>query len=132
MYVVSPFLFYRLPQGKEFAMKKISIFTAALLIAGGLSFAYAANIDKGKALFESPTLGGGTTGKSCKTCHAGGRNFGADLFERKQLTIMGKKVTDVAAIINVCIEKPLGGTAIDTNGEEMQDLIAYMKTLLVK
>ena len=33
---------------------------------------------------------------------------------------------------NVCIEKPLGGTAIDLQGEEMQDLIAYMKTLVSK
>lgn len=113
-------------------MKKMFILTSAFVIAGGLSLAYAANIDTGKALFESPTLGGGTTGKSCNSCHAGGRNIGVDLFERKQLTIMGKKVIDVAAIINVCIEKPLGGTAIDSKGEEMQDLIAYMKTLLSK
>jgi len=86
-----------------------------------LSLANAGNVDKGKALFESPTLGGGTTGKSCKSCHPGGKNLGGDLFDRKD---------SLAAMVNTCIEKPLGGTAIDPKGEEMQDLLAYMKTLV--
>ena len=35
-------------------------------------------------------------------------------------------------VINICIEKPLGGAAIDTKGQDMKDLIAYMKTLVTK
>jgi len=112
-------------------MKKILVLATALMIAG--TMAHAASADKGKALFESPRLGGGSTGKSCNTCHAGGKGLGKDLFaERKQFTIMGMGKKTLAEVNNVCIEKPLGGKAIDPNGQEMQDLIAYMKTLVTK
>ena len=113
-------------------MKKMVILAAALVTAGTLSLAYAANIDKGKALFENPALGGGTTGKSCNTCHPGGKKLGGDLFDRKKLTIMGMEKNNVEEMVNVCIERPLGGTAIDPQGEEMRDLIAYLKTLVAK
>lgn len=111
-------------------MKKMISLAIALVMAGGLSLAHAADPEKGKALFENPTLGGGTKGKSCKSCHAGGKNLGGDLFERKQHSIMGADKDSLAEVINVCIEKPLGGKAIDPKGEEMQDLIAYMQTLV--
>lgn len=45
---------------------------------------------------------------------------------------MGMEKNSVEEIVNVCIEKPLGGVAIDPAGEEMGDLIAYMKTLVAK
>ena len=102
-------------------MKKVMILTAAVVMAGSLSIAYGANTEKGKALFESPKLGNGTTGKSCLTCHPGGKKLGSDLFERKQLTIMGMEKENIAGMVNTCIEKPLGGTAIDPHGEKMQD-----------
>nr|MBF0223372.1 hypothetical protein [Desulfobulbaceae bacterium] len=113
-------------------MKKMFVLVTAAVMAGGLSLAYGANIDKGKALFESQVFGGGTTGKSCSTCHAGGESLGSDLFERSQFTIMGMSKKSLADVINICIEKPLGGVAIDPDGGEMQDLIAYMKTLILK
>ncbi|MCL7489515.1 MAG: hypothetical protein M8357_15215 [Desulfobulbaceae bacterium] len=112
--------------------EKMFMLATALVMAGTLSLAYAADADKGKALFESPTLGGGTTGKSCQTCHDGGKGLGGDLFDREKLTIMGMEKNNVEEMVNVCIEKPLGGTAIDPQGEEMQDLIAYMKALVSK
>jgi cytochrome c len=101
-------------------------------MAGGLTLSYAASVDKGKALFESPSLGGGTTGKSCMSCHDGGKGLGSDLFERKEFTIMGMEKKSLAEVVNVCIEHPLGGTAIDPQGEEMQDLLAYLQTLVAK
>jgi cytochrome c553 len=115
---------------KEDEMKKTLVLVAALMMAGTL--AYAANADKGKILFESPRLGGGTTGKSCASCHEGGKGLGSDLFERKQFTIMKMEKKTLADVVNVCIENPLGGKAIDPQGQEMQDLIAYMKTLVTK
>ncbi|MBW6521000.1 MAG: hypothetical protein K0A99_08345 [Desulfoarculaceae bacterium] len=111
-------------------MKKTLMLVAALMMTGTL--VYAASADKGKALFESPTLGGGTTGKTCNTCHEDGKGLGSDLFERKQFTIMGMEKKSLAEVINICIEKPLGGVAIDPQGQEMQDLTAYMKTLTDK
>lgn len=113
-------------------MKKQFILITALVVAGGWSLANAGNVEKGKALFESPTLGGGTTGKSCQSCHKEGKNLGADLFERKHYRLMGMAKSSVAEIVNTCIEKPMGGKAIDLNGEEMQDLLAYMQTLTAK
>ncbi|MBA3015292.1 MAG: hypothetical protein KKD63_15785 [Proteobacteria bacterium] len=103
-------------------MNKTLVLMTAVLMAGSLTVAYAANVDKGKALFESPTLGGGTTGKSCVTCHPGGKNLSPDLAEKGNL----------AEFVNMCIERPLGGKAIAVDGEEMQDLIAYMKSLVAK
>jgi cytochrome c2 len=112
-------------------MTKTGILFMVLIMAGSLTL-YAANVDKGKALFESPKLGGGTTGKSCKTCHNGGEGLDKDLLATNQFTIMGKTKNSLAEVINVCIENPLGGKAIDPEGEEMQDLIAYIKTLVAK
>jgi cytochrome c len=45
---------------------------------------------------------------------------------------MGMGKNRVEEVVNVCIENPLGGSAIDTEGEEMQDLVAYLKTLVAK
>ena len=103
-------------------MKKVSILGAALVLAGGLTLAYAADADRGKALFASPDLGGGTTGRSCASCHDGGSGLGGDLFEGRQYPI--------EAIINTCIERAMGGKAIDPQGQEMQSLVAYLKTLV--
>jgi cytochrome c peroxidase len=111
-------------------MKKALVLVAALMMTGSL--VYAASADKGKALFESPTLGGGTTGKSCNTCHEDGKGLGSDLFERRQFTIMKMDKLTLADVINVCIEKPMGGAAIDPQGQEMQDVMAYMETLIKK
>jgi len=113
-------------------MKKISVIVAALMMAGSLGLAYAANVDKGKALFESPDLGGGTKGKSCSSCHEGGEGLGSDIFERKGFNFSGKDNMSLVEVVNICIENALGGKAIDPKGEEMQDLTAYMKTLVTK
>jgi SoxA/TsdA, cytochrome c domain len=113
-------------------MKKKFVLIAALMMAGSLNLAHAANVDKGKALFESPNLGGGTTGKSCSSCHEGGEGLGSDLFERKEFNFSGSDKLKLVDLINICIENPLGGKAIDPAGEEMQDLTAYMKKLVSK
>ena len=103
-------------------MKKVFL-AGVLIAAANFSAAYAGNVENGEKLFASPTLGGGTTGRSCVTCHADGYKLSADLFERK-------KDKAVAHIVNFCIEKPLGGEAIDPTGQEMADILAYMKSLV--
>jgi len=111
-------------------MKKIGTVLLTLALIAGLSVAYAADVEKGKELFNSPTLGGGTSGMSCMSCHDGGEGLGNDLFDRSEYTIMGMKKASLAEVVNVCIENPLEGEAIDPQGDDMQNLIAYMKTLL--
>jgi hypothetical protein len=101
-----------------------------LLLAGtGLAFAMTPNVENGKALFEDPTLGGGTAGKSCKTCHTGGARLGDDFADKTKFVVMGQELKDLTAVVNFCISGPLGGTALDPQGQEMSDLIAYTKTL---
>jgi hypothetical protein len=109
-------------------MDKAFVVVAVLMTAGGVHLAQTGNADKGKVLFESAALGGATTGKSCATCHDGGKGLGSNLFERKHFTIMGVEKNSLADVINVCIEEPLGGTGLDPRGEEMNNLIASMKT----
>lgn len=113
-------------------MKKMMIVAAALSFFAFVSLSQAASVENGKLLFESPAFGGGTSGKSCKTCHPGGKNLGSKLFdkERTSFTIMGIGKKSLAEVVNVCIEKPLAGTAIDPDGEEMADIIAYMQKMV--
>ena len=112
-------------------MKKrtIAIF-ACLAFVAGLTLAHAADVQRGKKLFEDPKLGGGTTGKSCATCHEDGVGLGKDLFKRDHYSIMGQEKSSIEGVVNACIEIPLGGKPLDPKGEDMQDLLAYMRTLV--
>jgi cytochrome c len=111
-------------------MDKAFIVVAVLMTAGGFHLAHGGSADKGKVLFESTTLGGATSGKSCATCHDGGKGLGSSLFERKHFILMGREENSLADVVNACIEQPLGGTALDPRGDKMNNLIAYMKTLI--
>lgn len=114
-------------------MKKGIIVVAAVLgFLGSVALSQAGNAGKGKFLFESPTFGGGTSGKSCKTCHAGGNNLSSGLFSKEttEFNIMGMSKSRLAEVVNVCIERPLAGKAINPDGEEMADIIAYMEVLV--
>lgn len=107
-------------------MKKTLILAASLFLVCGVVGAYGASAEKGKALFENPRLGGGTTGNSCRTCHDGGKGLSSGLFQPGT----GGEQKNLPGIVNSCIENTLGGSPIDPQGEEMQDLIAYIKTLV--
>ena len=103
------------------SLSKVVLVAVGLLAGAGLSQA-GGNVENGKMLFESPTLGGGTTGKTCATCHPGGKNLSSKLFSGSR--------DSLAEMVNTCIEKPLGGQAIDPAGSDMTDLVAYMETLV--
>jgi len=109
-------------------MEKAMVVVAVLMMAGGMHLPHAADAHKGKALFQRIGLGGGTTGKSCISCHRDGKGLGN--LQRKQFTIMGMDKDNLADVVNVCVEKSLGGAALDPQGEEMADLLAFMNTLV--
>lgn len=114
-------------------MKKTIVTTIGVMfMAATLATAWAANTKKGEASFKDPSFAGGTKGKSCWTCHANGEGLGEDLFKDKEYTIMGMEKKTLADVVNVCIEKPLGGKAIDTEGEDMKNILAYMEELVKK
>ena len=100
---------------------KRSITVIFVLMAVPLFFATAygeGNAEKGKALFNDPRLGGGKAGVSCNSCHPDGKNA-ADEADDK----------GVRQTINACIQKALKGTPIDPSSSQMDDLVAYLKSL---
>ncbi len=101
-------------------MKGLKIATL-LFIFLGLTFSLAigaGNVEKGKALFNDPKLGGGTSGRSCNSCHSDGKGL------EKAGEIKGLEKQ-----INACIKGPLKGKGIDPKSADMGDLIAYLKSL---
>jgi hypothetical protein len=98
-------------------MEKALVVASLLLMAGGgVHLPHAADANKGKILFQRVDLGGGTTGKSCNACHLGGKGLSSDLFQRKKFTIMGMNKHNLADVVNVCIERSLGGRRARSSG----------------
>lgn len=101
-----------------------------ILIAVCLSVlpAFAADAEKGKALFRDVKFAGGTAGKSCNTCHPEGKglNMAAD---KKEFHIMGKTQKSLEEAVNFCIENANKGKAIDPKSDQMKDMLAYIKSL---
>jgi cytochrome c len=99
---------------------------AVLLI---VTLAYAGgDAERGKALFNDPTLGGSANARSCNTCHPGGSGI-EKAGTKKYTKFMGMAMSSLEEVVNTCIEKPLKGKALDTNSQEMQDVVAYIKSL---
>lgn len=73
--------------------------------------------ERGKYLFENDKLG--SSGKSCASCHPGGRKLEwAATFEDDKLI----------RTVNECIKKPLKGTPLDPASNDMKSLIMYIRT----
>lgn len=107
--------------------------TFIFLVASGLMLSTAFAMkhtpeERGKTLFNDPTLGGGTSGKSCGTCHPDGTGL-EKAADKKEFNIMGKKQMGMEEAINFCIVNALGGKAIDPKSDQMKDMTAYMKSL---
>ena len=93
------------------------------LIAVGIVFSFAfavGDVAKGKVLFNDPEFAGGTSGKSCNSCHPDGKGL------EKAGT---KKEKSLEEAVNMCIENALEGKAIDTKSQDMEDIVAYIKSL---
>jgi len=93
-----------------FSMISVNLIFSLAIAAG--------DMEKGKALFNDPTFGGGTAGVSCNSCHPEGKGLekAAD-----------KK--DLEKFVNACIKNALKGKGIDTKSGEMADIVAYLKSL---
>ena len=106
--------------GEERKMKvsTVSMFSLlAVLLAW--SFASAAgDAARGKMFFDDPKFAGATAGKSCSSCHpdAKGAAKAADK-------------TGIRETINACIVNALHGKAIDPQSSEMDDMVAYLKSV---
>jgi cytochrome c5 len=111
-------------------MKSIKIFAMiaiVMLIASAVIAMDKTPEERGKALFNDTTLGGGTSGKSCGTCHADGKGL-----EGIGSKTEWKGFKSLEEAVNMCITMALKGTALDVKSEQMKDLVSYMKTIKPK
>jgi len=92
------------------------------------TYAMAGNVERGKDLFNDLTLGNGTAGNSCNSCHPEGKGL-EKAGEKAEFKIMGKKQNSLEGAVNFCIENALKGTPIDPEGQDMKDIVAYIKSL---
>ena len=98
--------------------RKILVSAIIAAVAFPAMAADEASPEKGKELFSSQELG--TNGRSCATCHPGGKGL-----EKAG----GYTEGELAEIVNQCIKKPLQGKGLDLGSGEMRSLVAYIKTL---
>ncbi len=104
-------------------VRTVIFIAMSVLVIAGLAFA-GGDVEKGKALFNDPSLG--TNGKSCSSCHPGGSNING---QKNSFTIMGKKQATVKEAINFCVKMALKGKPLKEDSEKMENLAAYVKTL---
>jgi mono/diheme cytochrome c family protein len=100
-------------------MKKVVMALAAVaLSAVPLLAADAPSVERGRELFESSKLG--SSGKSCATCHPGGRKLEwAGTMEEGKLS----------ATINKCIAGPLKGKPLAPDSDDLKSLVLYLRSL---
>ncbi len=88
--------------------------------------AFGADLAHGRRLYLDPTLGNGTSGKCCATCHEQGRDLGPDLDQRTDFDVMGIAMKGLTEVVIFCIEVALRGERLEPRSQEMADLAAYL------
>lgn len=89
---------------------------AALLAGAAPAKPTGPDADRGRALFESRTLG--TNGKSCAMCHAGGKRF-EEVAETPD--------AELARYVNSCIEAMLAGKPLPEGSEDLRALVLHVR-----
>jgi cytochrome c len=82
--------------------------------------------ERGKAYFNEPNFAGGTT--ACSSCHPDGRGL-EKAAEKKTLITPAGSAGTLEEAINICIVNANKGRALDPKSREMQDMVAYIKSL---
>jgi cytochrome c5 len=108
--------------------KLIAVIAVVMLVASSALAMHHTPEDRGKALFNDPKLGGGTSGNSCNTCHPNGKGL-EGVANKKEWKNPGGTFKSLEEAVNVCIEMALKGKPLDVNSEQMKDLISYLKSL---
>ena len=106
--------------------------TVMILVILGLAVTFSCsgegNVERGKSLFNNPALSESTNEDSCNTCHPDGS--GIEKAGSKEFTsFMDLRVNSLEDVINICIEKPLEGKALDKGSQDMKDIVSYIKSL---
>jgi len=95
------------------AILTMSVVLVSLAMAAGQP-----SVERGRDLFNSAGLG--TNGKSCASCHPGGKGL-------ETAAASGQKKLE--KVINQCIVKALKGKALAPGSPDLASLVAYLETL---
>ena len=106
---------------------KRMLMTALFVIVLSAGTAYSGDVKKGKALFNDSSLG--TSGKSCNSCHSGGKDIDGS---KETFSILGSQQESIEDAVNFCIEMALSGKSLKKDSMQMEDMVSYLKTLKVK
>ena len=106
----------------------IALISIAMLVACVAPAVKTETENRGKTLFNDPQLGGGTSGRSCGTCHPDGKGLERIVGMKEWKTPAGD-IKTVEEVVNICITMALTGKALDVESGEMKDLVSYINTL---
>ena len=106
-------------------MKFKKLLMAALFVTAlSAGTAHSGDIGNGKALFNDVNLG--TNGKSCNTCHSGGKDIDGS---KNTFKILGSEQEGIEDAANFCIEMALNGKPLEKGSAKMSALASYLRTL---
>jgi cytochrome c5 len=113
-------------------LKIAAVIVIALFVTSALVFAmHHTPEDRGKAMFNDPKFSGGTSGKSCSTCHPGGKGL-EGVADKKEWKNPGGAFKSLEEAVNICITMALKGKALDVKSDQMKDFVSYLKTIKAK
>jgi len=109
--------------------KIVTVALLALFVTSSLVFAmHHTPEDRGKAMFNDPKFSGGTSGKSCSTCHPDGKGL-EGVAGKKEWKTPGGSIKSLEEAVNICITMALKGKALDVKSDQMKDIVSYLKSL---
>lgn len=103
-------------------MKQMRLVFAVMLLVvccAGAATAGEASVAQGEKLFNDPKFGNASSGKSCNSCHAGGKGM------EKAGKAGGK-----AQVINDCIVGKMKGQKVNGRTAEMRSMKKYIESLV--
>ena len=110
------------------SFKIIALVAIVMLVASAVLAMSHTPEDRGKALFNDTKLGGGTSGKSCGTCHPDGKGL-EGIGSKKEWKTPGGEFKSLEEAVNICVTMALKGKALDVKSEQMKDLVSYLKSI---
>jgi cytochrome c553 len=107
------------------AIRTLLLVISAITMILSVVFA-AGSVEKGKALFNDPKFAGGV--RPCSQCHPGGNGL-ENAGDKKVFHIGGGIQNSLEEAVNACIVGASMGNAIGVDSAQMQDIIAYIRSL---
>jgi mono/diheme cytochrome c family protein len=110
------------------SLKIVALIALSMLLASVVVAMDKTPEEHGKALFNDTNLGGGTSGKSCASCHPDGKGL-EGINSKKEWKTPGGEFKTLEEAVNICVTMALKGAALDVKSEQMKDLVSYLKSI---